>query len=152
MRQIAEPEAQFALPGSKIKAALGVNGRVLVDVIPEIERIVGNQPSRPALGPAESQNRFVHVLQNFVRVFCTTPSARWPSSSTTCRHWADAASLRVIELLMTDAKLRGLLVIGAYRDSEVGAAHPSRPRSPRFDGKGLSVGCARSLRGRSAPR
>ncbi|WP_437977927.1 AAA family ATPase [Sorangium sp. So ce295] len=123
VRQIvAEPEAQFALWRSKIKAALGANGQVLVDVIPEIERIVGDQPAVQALGPAESQNRFVRVLQNFVRVFCDAerPLAIFLDDL----QWADAASLRVIELLMTDAKLRGLLVIGAYRDSEVGAAHP----------------------------
>ncbi|XXX73135.1 ATP-binding sensor histidine kinase [Sorangium sp. So ce134] len=123
VRQIvAEPEAQFAEWRSKIKAALGANGQVLVDVIPEIELIVGEQPPVPALGPAESQNRFVRVLQNFVRVFCDAerPLAVFLDDL----QWADAASLRVIELLMTDAELRGLLVIGAYRDNEVGAAHP----------------------------
>ncbi|WP_437807404.1 trifunctional serine/threonine-protein kinase/ATP-binding protein/sensor histidine kinase [Sorangium sp. So ce1078] len=123
VRQIvAEPEAQFAEWRSKIKAALGVNGQVLVDVIPEIELIVGEQPPVQALGPAESQNRFVRVLQNFVRVFCDAerPLAVFLDDL----QWADAASLRVIELLMTDAELRGLLVIGAYRDNEVGAAHP----------------------------
>ncbi|KYG00480.1 protein kinase [Sorangium cellulosum] len=123
VRQIvAEPEAQFAEWRSKIKAALGVNGQVLVDVIPEIELVVGEQPPVQALGPAESQNRFVRVLQNFVRVFCDAerPLAVFLDDL----QWADAASLRVIELLLTDAGLRGLLVIGAYRDNEVGAAHP----------------------------
>ncbi|HTN84205.1 MAG TPA: AAA family ATPase [Sorangium sp.] len=123
VRQIvAEPESQFALWRSKIKAALGVNGQVLVDVIPEIELVVGPQPPVQALGPAESQNRFVRVLRNFVRVFCDAerPLAVFLDDL----QWADAASLRVIELLMTDAELRGLLVIGAYRDNEVGAAHP----------------------------
>ncbi|WP_437567104.1 trifunctional serine/threonine-protein kinase/ATP-binding protein/sensor histidine kinase [Sorangium sp. So ce542] len=123
VRQIvAEPEAQFAEWRSKIEAALGGNGQVLVDVIPEIELVVGEQPPVQALGPAESQNRFVRVLQNFVRVFCDAerPLAVFLDDL----QWADAASLRVIELLLTDAGLRGLLVIGAYRDNEVGAAHP----------------------------
>jgi predicted ATPase len=56
--------------------ALGANGQLIVDVIPEVERIIGPQPAVPQLGPAEAQNRFNRVFQQFVRVF-SQPDHPW---------------------------------------------------------------------------
>ncbi|MHC5831598.1 MAG: AAA family ATPase, partial [Nostoc sp.] len=69
-RQIlTQPENQLFTWKKRIQAALGNNGRLITDVIPEVELIVGEQPPIPELGPAESQNRFNLVFQNFINVF-----------------------------------------------------------------------------------
>jgi predicted ATPase len=102
--------------------ALGSNGQLILDVIPEIELIVGPQPPVPELGPQESRNRFNFVLQNFVRV--------WPQATHPLvlflddLQWADAASLKLLQALLTDEQCHHLLVIGAYRDNEVLPSHP----------------------------
>ncbi|MCT7957552.1 AAA family ATPase [Laspinema palackyanum] len=102
-------------------AAVGVNGQVIVEVIPEIELIIGQQPKVPELGPNESQNRFNLVFQNFIKVFTQPehPLALFIDDL----QWADGASLKLMQLLMA-GRSPGLFLIGAYRDNEVSAAHP----------------------------
>lgn len=101
-------------------AALGENGQVLIEVIPEIELIIGPQPPVLQLGATESQNRFNRVFQQFLGVFTTAehPLVVFLDDL----QWADSASLNLIELLMSDREY--LLLIGAYRDNEVSPTHP----------------------------
>ncbi|MBX9257357.1 AAA family ATPase [Desmonostoc muscorum CCALA 125] len=107
---------------SKLLAALGQNGQIIIDVIPEVERIIGSQPAVPQLGPAESQNRFNRVFQQFIHIFTKRehPLVLFLDDL----QWADSASLKLIELIITDADSEYLLLIGAYRDNEVSATHP----------------------------
>ena len=106
----------------KIQASLGQNGQVIVDIIPDIELIIGPQSFLPTLGPAESQNRFRLVFQKFVRVFSALdhPLVIFLDDL----QWADAASLQLIQLILTDKETRSLLLIGAYRNNEVSGTHP----------------------------
>ncbi|BAZ10724.1 multi-sensor signal transduction multi-kinase [Calothrix sp. NIES-4071] len=53
----------------KLLAAFGASGQVIIDVIPEVELIIGSQPAVPELPAAEAQNRFNLVFQNFIQVF-----------------------------------------------------------------------------------
>lgn len=119
---LTESESQIAGWRSKLLAALGNNGQVLIDVIPEIELIIGPQPEAPPLPPAEAQNRFNLTFQNFTRVFARRehPFVIFLDDL----QWADAASLKLIQLLMTTPNLHYLFFIGAYRDNEVTPAHP----------------------------
>ncbi len=119
---LSESEAQIAAWREKLQAALGVNGQVIVDVIPEVELILGKQPAVPELGPVESQNRFNFVFQNFLKVFAQPehPLVIFLDDL----QWADGASLKLIQQVMTALDSQSLLLIGAYRDSEVNAAHP----------------------------
>lgn len=105
-----------------LREALGQNGQVIIDVIPEIELIIGSQPPVPQLGPTESQNRFSRVFQQFIRVFCQPehPLVLFLDDL----QWADSASLKLIQLLMTDSDSQYLLMIGAYRDNELSPTHP----------------------------
>lgn len=107
---------------AKLLAAVGVNGQVIIDVIPEVELIIGPQPDLPELGPTESQNRFNLVFQNFIRAFCAQshPLVIFLDDL----QWADSATLKLIELVMTDSKTEYLFLIGAYRDNEVSPIHP----------------------------
>lgn len=106
----------------KLKAALGANGQVLVEVIPEVELIIGKQPAVPELRGVEAENRFNRVFQSFIQVF-TQPDHPLVLFLDDLQ-WADSASLKLIQLLMTDPDSRYLLLIGAYRDNEVSPVHP----------------------------
>ncbi|MBO0352293.1 AAA family ATPase [Phormidium pseudopriestleyi FRX01] len=118
---LMESEAQLNQWRENLLAAVGVNGQVIVEVIPEIELIIGPQSEVVELGPNESQNRFNLVFQNFIKVFTQQehPLALFIDDL----QWADGASLKLMQLLMA-GRSPGLFLIGAYRDNEVSAAHP----------------------------
>jgi predicted ATPase len=119
---LTESEAQLTKWKEQLLTALGPNGQVIIDVIPEIELIIGAQPPIPTLGPTESQNRFNFVFQNFMRVFCQPahPLVIFLDDL----QWVDSASLKLVERVMTDKETSSLFLIGAYRDNEVNPAHP----------------------------
>ena len=121
---LTAPEARFNEWKEKIKAALGPNGGVLVELIPDLEKIIGKQPAIPDLPPKERQNRFHFVFQSFIRVFASRehPLVLFLDDL----QWADLASLRLIRLLLDSAEIEHFYLIGAYRDNEVGPAHPLR--------------------------
>jgi predicted ATPase/serine phosphatase RsbU (regulator of sigma subunit)/tRNA A-37 threonylcarbamoyl transferase component Bud32 len=118
---LTESEEQLKGWREKLLAALGINGQVIIDVIPEVELIIGKQPLVPELNPTEIQNRFNLVFQNFIKIFTNPehPLAIFLDDL----QWADGASLKLMQLLM-NASYQGLFLIGAYRDNEVSSAHP----------------------------
>ncbi|MEH2094209.1 trifunctional serine/threonine-protein kinase/ATP-binding protein/sensor histidine kinase [Nostoc sp.] len=124
---LTENEAQIQVWKEKLLTALGENGQVIINVIPEVELIIGTQSSVTQLGAAESQNRFNRVFGQFIGVFTTQdhPLVVFLDDL----QWADSASLNLIELLMTDSDAYGgkprkyLFLIGAYRDNEVSPTH-----------------------------
>ncbi|OCQ93363.1 serine/threonine protein kinase [Oscillatoriales cyanobacterium USR001] len=120
---LTENETQLNQWKEKLLTAFGPNGILIIDVIPEVELIVGKQPDVAELGPAESQNRFNLVFQNFIRIFCQKehPLVIFLDDL----QWADFATLKLIELMMKDDELGYLLLIGAYRDNEVSSTHPT---------------------------
>ncbi|WP_414513355.1 AAA family ATPase [Nostoc sp. PCC 9305] len=124
-RQIlTEPENQLATWKKRIQAALGNNGKLITDVIPEVELIVGEQSHIPELGPAESQNRFNLVFQNFISVFAQKehPLTVFLDDM----QWADTATLNLIQTIIAGSSIQYLCFILAYRDNEVDVVHPFR--------------------------
>jgi diguanylate cyclase (GGDEF)-like protein len=119
---LTENSAHINLWKTKFLAALGGNGQVIIDVISEVELIIGKQSPVPELGPTASQNRFNLVCQNFLRACCAKehPLVIFLDDL----QWADGATLKLIELMMTDRNLPYLFLIGAYRDNEVSIGHP----------------------------
>lgn len=118
LRQLlTEPESVLAVWRERLQAALAPNGQVLVDVIPELERILGPQAPVRELEPLESKNRFHHVFTAFLRAFAR------PEHPFTLflddLQWVDAASLQLLEQWMSDPESRHLLLVAAYRDAEV---------------------------------
>jgi len=118
---LAETDEQVAAWQEKLMNALGPNGQVIVDVIPDVELIIGKQPAVPELGPVENMNRFNYVFENFITTFASEehPLVVFLDDL----QWADSASLKLIELFIT-VKAEYLYLIGAYRDNEVDAGHP----------------------------
>lgn len=119
---LTESEAEIVAWQKKMLEALGANGQVIIDVIPEVKLIIGSQPEIPKLGATESQNRFNLVFKQFVDVFCKPehPLVIFLDDL----QWVDSASLKLIQLLMSSDSSQYLLMIGAYRDNEVSSTHP----------------------------
>ena len=119
---LTESSTQLNQWREKLLAVLKANAQVMIDVIPEVELIIGKQPAVPSLGPIESQNRFNLVFGNFIRVFCTQehPLVIFLDDL----QWVDSATLKLIELMMSDQETKYLFLIGAYRDNEVSSTHP----------------------------
>ncbi|MBI3229200.1 MAG: AAA family ATPase [Burkholderiales bacterium] len=114
---LTESEEQIAHWREEMCAALGSNGQIIIDLIPEIQLIVGPQPALAPLAPSEMQNRFNAVFQNFIGIFAKRehPFTIFLDDL----HWADAATLRLIQNLMLDTSNGPLLLLGAYRNNEV---------------------------------
>jgi predicted ATPase len=106
----------------RLSQALGANGGVLAGVLPDIELILGPQAPPPPLDPAEAQNRFRYVLQNFVRTLARPEHPLVIALDDL--QWVDAATLDLLQAILTDEAISHLLVIGAFRDNEVGEDHP----------------------------
>ncbi|OWY64091.1 serine/threonine protein kinase [cyanobacterium TDX16] len=119
---LGEPDKQVQQWRSRLLAALGSNGQIIIDVIPEVELIIGKQPPVPSVGATEAQNRFNLIFQKFVRVFCSKehPLAIFLDDL----QWIDSATLKLIELILLDEQAQYLFLIGAYRDNEVTPTHP----------------------------
>ncbi|MEH2273020.1 MAG: AAA family ATPase [Nostoc sp.] len=117
---LSESDAQIQQWKSQILSAVGENGQVIIEVIPELSRIIGEQSPAIELSGDAAQNRFNLLFQKFTQVFT---SAKHPLVMfLDDLQWADSASLKLIQLLMADTK--HMLLIGAYRDNEVNPGHP----------------------------
>lgn len=117
---LSETDRQLATWKTRILEALGENAQVIVDVIPELEQIIGPQAAAPALAGRAAQNRFNLLFQKFVQIF-TTPAHPLVIFLDDLQ-WADSASLNLLQLLMQEGGY--LLILGAYRDNEVSRSHP----------------------------
>ena len=102
--------------------ALDPNGPLIIDLVPELKHIIGEQPPVPELPPQEAQRRFHLVFRRFIGVFARPehPLALFLDDL----QWLDAATLDLLEDLLTRTDLQHLLLIGAYRDNEVDSTHP----------------------------
>ena len=109
---------------NKLLEALKDNGQIIIDLIPEIEQIIGKQPPVEDLGVTEAQNRFNWVFIKFVKVFARGehPLVIFLDDL----QWADSASLQLIQLIITEEEIEYLFLLGAYRDNEVSHGHPLR--------------------------
>jgi predicted ATPase/signal transduction histidine kinase/GAF domain-containing protein/ActR/RegA family two-component response regulator len=114
---LGQSEAKLSRWQYSLQEALGANGALIVNLIPELELIIGKQPPVAELSPLETQKRFQMVFRRFVGVFARQehPLALFLDDL----QWLDAATLDLLEHLVTDPELRYLLLVGAYRDNEV---------------------------------
>ena len=119
---LSESSQELTQWQDKILAAVGSNGQVILEVIPELEQIMGRQPQVPDLSGSVAQNRFNGLLPKFLQVFATAehPLVIFLDDL----QWVDAASLNLLKLLMAHPEMGHLLVIGAYRGNEIFPTHP----------------------------
>lgn len=119
---LSEPETRLEYWKNAITTTLGNKASVIIELLPELEQLIGPQPPATPLGPTETQNRFQLALFSFLEVFTQQehPLVLFLDDL----QWSDAASLKFIQQLVTNINTHYLLLIGAYRDNEVNASHP----------------------------
>ncbi|RFU46655.1 AAA family ATPase [Paraburkholderia sp. DHOC27] len=119
---LSKSEDEFSDWRAAIQEAVGPNARLIFDLVPELKLILGEQPPVPVLPAQDAQRRFQRVFRRFIGVFARPehPLALFLDDL----QWLDAATLDLLENLLTQPDLRHLLLIGAYRNNEVDAAHP----------------------------
>jgi PAS domain S-box-containing protein len=119
---LTESDAAIAAWRAELLAVLGPNAGIIVDVIPEVGLILGPQPAPASISAGEAQHRFRLVFQHFIKVWMRPehPLVIFLDDL----QWADLASLQLLESLTTAADRAYLLILGAYRDNEVGDSHP----------------------------
>jgi PAS domain S-box-containing protein len=157
---LTESEKRFQHWRTKLLAALIPNAQVIIDVIPDVELIVGKQPAVPELGKEQAKNRFNLVFIQFLRVFCAEehPLVIFLDDL----QWADSASLKLIQQIaagpmtsqagenledcesITASKLsvaqpEYLLIVGAYRDKDVSPVHPLMVAATELRKQGATV-------------
>lgn len=120
---LAEPQERQQAFRERLLAAVAPNAQVLIDLIPDLERIIGPQPAVSQLPPLEAQNRFQLAFVSLVRVVAgELPLVIFLDDL----QFSDASTLNVIRWLATARDLNHLLLIGAYRSNEVDVGHPLR--------------------------
>jgi PAS domain S-box-containing protein len=119
---LGQSEAELGRWRRALNEALSPNGQLIVNLVPSLELVIGKQPPVPDLPPQDAQNRFQMVFRRFLGVFARKehPLALFLDDL----QWLDPATLDLLEHLVTHSEVRHLLLIGAYRDNEVGPAHP----------------------------
>ncbi|MDI1480835.1 AAA family ATPase [Polyangium sp. y55x31] len=121
-RILTESEEKIASFRERLCEALGRNGQILVDLIPELALVIGEQPAVAALPLTEEKSRFHMVFRRFLSTF--TAEGRPLLLFLDDLQWADAGSLALIQEILTHPDTKHLLLVGAYRDNEVTPAHP----------------------------
>ena len=119
---LGKSDAELAIWRGAFLEALELNAQLMTDLIPELNLIIGDQAPVPELESQQAQSRFQLVFRRFIGVFARPehPLALFLDDL----QWLDAATLDLLEDLLTRSDLRHLMLIGAYRDNEVDAAHP----------------------------
>src|ERR1700682_5083374 len=119
---LGQRETELGRWRETLQEALGPNGALIAGLVPELQLVIGKQSPVTDLPPQEAQNRFQMVFRRFVGVFARKehPLALFLDDL----QWLDAATLDLLEHLVTHSEVRNLLVVGAYRDNEVGPSHP----------------------------
>jgi PAS domain S-box-containing protein len=119
---LGKNEAELRRWRDALLEALGPNGLLIVDLVPELKLIIGEQLPVPVLPPQDAQRRFQLVFRRFIAVFARPehPLALFLDDL----QWLDAATLDLLEDLLRQPDVQHLMLIGAYRDNEVNSAHP----------------------------
>jgi PAS domain S-box-containing protein len=119
---LSQTDAELGRWRASLIDALGQNGQLIVNLVPELELVIGKQPLVADLPSQDAKNRFQTVFRRFLAVFARNehPLALFLDDL----QWLDTATLDLLEHLVTHSEVRHLLLVGAYRDNEVGPAHP----------------------------
>ena len=119
---LSKAELELSIWRTNLLDALGRNGQLIVDLIPELEVIIGAQPPLLELSAQDAAIRFRMVFRQFLGVFASRehPLVLFIDDL----QWLDIASLHLLQHLTTAPDVRNVLFVGAYRDNEIAAPHP----------------------------
>jgi predicted ATPase/signal transduction histidine kinase len=119
---LGQSEAELRHWREALSEALGSNGQLIVNLVPELELVIGPPPPVADLPAQDAQRRFQMVFRRFLGVFASSdhPLVLFVDDL----QWLDTATLELLEHLTTHPDVMGLLLVGAYRTGEVGPSHP----------------------------
>lgn len=134
---LTEPEEKLNVRKDVILKTLGNTGQVIMEFIPDLEKIIGAQPDVDRLGAEQAQNRFLNIFQKFIGCIASVdePLVIFIDDL----QWIDQASLRLLDILLTLQDARSILFIGAYRDNEVDEFHPLTKAINTLKNKQVSI-------------
>lgn len=134
---LSKSDRELASSRDALLVALGPNGQLMVNLIPELALVIGEQPPIPRVEPQDAANRFYSVFRGLLGVFARPehPLVLFIDDL----QWLDAGTLELLKRLVTDPESRHFLLIGAYRDNEVGPAHPLSTTLAAIAGSGAAV-------------
>lgn len=134
---LGKDEPELAAWRERLRDALGPNGRLVTELVPELGVLLGPQPEVASLGLLEDERRFHLVFARFVRALMSEerPLVLFLDDL----QWADDATLRLLEHVVAEMGAARLLVVGAYRDNELGEAHALHAVADRLRAAGRLV-------------
>lgn len=137
-RILMESDEQVARWRDDMAGAVGVNGGLMTELVPEIEVLIGEQPPVPDLPLTQAENRFHLVFRRVLQLFCRKdhPLVLFLDDL----QWADAATLKLLVDLLGTRDIRSLLIIVAYRDNEVTPSHPALLALQEIRQAGVRIG------------
>lgn len=134
---LTQDKKQILAWKNKFVDALGSNGKLVIDFIPELELIIGEQPSVPKLDADESQNRLMHTFRRFIQTFTDegNPLVLFLDGF----HWADFASIQLIQTALSDLNSRYIMLIVAYQKQLVSRSHTFAISLDEIEQSGTSI-------------
>lgn len=134
---LIENDEKIAFIKQILKERLGRHGRIIIDVIPEVAFLIGEQPPVEELPPVENQNRFNFVFKEFVASFLGqgNPLVIFLDDL----QWADNASLELLKIVSIAKDSGYLFIIGSYRDNEMDELHPLKIVVDELDRQGVTI-------------
>src|SRR6202047_3149728 len=134
---LCQSEVELGWWRDALREAFGPNGQLIVNLIPELELVIGKQPSVADLPPQDAQNRFQVTFLRFLGVFARAehPLVLFLDDL----QWLDTATLELLKRLVTQPHVHHLLLVGAYRDNEVSPSHPLARTLEKIRGAGAPV-------------
>ncbi|WP_407156622.1 AAA family ATPase [Bradyrhizobium sp. STM 3557] len=136
-RLLGKSDAELSGWRDALREALGPNGMLMIDLVPELKLIIGEQLPVPELPPQDAQRRFQLVFRRFIGVFARPehPLALFLDDL----QWLDGATLDLLEDFLTQPDVHHLMVVGAYRDNEVDPSHPLMRKLDAIRNAGASI-------------
>lgn len=134
---LTEPDDKLQFFRKRLLDALGHQGKVIIEIVPDLELIIGQQPLVITLEPMENKNRLDLLLVKFFQAIATIdrPLVLFLDDL----QWADSASMDLIKLLTIESESLVMLIVGAYRDNEVDATHPLNMMLHELTRKSITV-------------
>ncbi len=117
----AQSAAALANWRRSLLAALGGNAALMLELIPELDAVIGLHPAPPPLPAREAEGRLQATFRQLLGALSGADSMLLLCMDDL--QWIDPASLKLLSHLVAHADVRHVLAVGAYRASEVGPEH-----------------------------
>jgi len=120
-RILSGDHADIARWKVRFQESFARNGQLVIDFIPEMEKIIGPQPKLPKLDPVENQNRLIHVFRRFMQAFTmeNKPLVIFLDSF----HWVDSATILLMQAALSDINSRYIQFVISYQENRIIHAH-----------------------------